>query len=117
MDGFAIYDLMRFAGSFRLSPQMLREELAAHAAALGVPVEQTGTYLMAGLGHYARNLGQFPLPRFRAMAETCFRDCRRRWRATAHVGGYRRHPDALRSSDQSSFGVTAQRAVGSRATP
>jgi hypothetical protein len=71
VDGFPIFDLVKFASSAGLRRKVLRAELAAHAERLGCDIEETRTYLLAALGHIWLHLEQFPPERFRAMAENC----------------------------------------------
>lgn len=73
--GYPIFDLVRFARSLKLSRRTLRRELEAHGRALGCEAGDTFVPLMAALGHFARNLGEFPAARFVTMA----RDCRLTW--------------------------------------
>jgi hypothetical protein len=70
--GFPIYDLIRSAESFRLSPQQLHSELAAHARQLDTDIEHTAVYLLAALGHIVLTLDQFPIDRFISMATRCW---------------------------------------------
>jgi len=69
IDGFPIFDLVKFAESAKLAPRLLRRELTAHAKILGCTLEQTRTYLLAALGDIWMNLDQFPPERFAEMAE------------------------------------------------
>lgn len=73
VEGFAIFDLIRCAESFRIGKRELRGELEAHARSLGVEPRQTETFLLAALGNLARDLGEFPAERFLNMAERCHR--------------------------------------------
>ena len=73
VQGYAIFDLIRFAESCRLSARRLRGELEAHASLLRVSVEDTSTYLIAALAHIHAHLEAFPMPQFIAMAENCHR--------------------------------------------
>jgi thiamine kinase-like enzyme len=73
VDGFPIFDLVRFAQSAKLRPKALRRELAAHAERLGCSILQTRIYLLAALGYIWLHLEQFPPERFNAMAESCLR--------------------------------------------
>lgn len=70
VDGFPIFDLVKFAESARLSPSALRFELIAHAEILQCALEDTLSYLMAALGHIWLHLDQFPPERFADMAES-----------------------------------------------
>jgi hypothetical protein len=73
VDGFAIFDLVKFAESAALTPRALRTELAAHADRLGCSLDQTRIYLIAALGYIWQNLNQFPPERFATMAKTNLR--------------------------------------------
>ena len=70
-DGFPIYDLVRAAQTFRLSPRTLHAQLQLHRAALGCQPEDLSVYLMGSLGHYAGRLGEMSPENFRAMADEC----------------------------------------------
>lgn len=70
--GYAIYDLMRFSDSIRMSGRRLRAALQSHARILGIRPDETGVYLNAALAHFATHLEEFPLERFIAMAENCY---------------------------------------------
>jgi phosphotransferase family enzyme len=69
--GFPIFDLIRAAASFDLSPKVLERELQLHRVALGCQVEDLPIYLLGALGHYAARLGEMPPARFQAMADEC----------------------------------------------
>lgn len=73
VDGYPIFDLIRFADSVKLAPAALRSGLQRHAEALGCALEDTRSYLLAALGHIWLNLDQFPPERFAAMAESNLR--------------------------------------------
>ena len=68
VDGFPIFDLVRFGEAIRLGSSAFRKELVAHARILDCELRQTRTYLLAALGHIWRNLQQFPAERFASMA-------------------------------------------------
>ena len=70
--GFPIYDLVRFAQSYRLSPRVLGKELARHAGILGCSKEATLVHLLAALGYYAVNRGEMPLENFVLMCRRSF---------------------------------------------
>lgn len=72
MEGYGIFDLMRYALSDRLSERSLRQQLDAHARAMKIDPAHTAIVLLAGLGHFARHLGEFPEARFMTMAEECY---------------------------------------------
>lgn len=69
--GYAIYDLVRFAQSTRLSAWSLRRELDRHCRLLRCEPTDANSYLLAALGHFAMNLEHFPFDRFASMAESC----------------------------------------------
>lgn len=69
--GYGIYDLVRFADSFRLSRRTLAGEIGRHAAQLGEPQYSPQLHLLGALGHYARHLGEFPKSRFVELAVRC----------------------------------------------
>lgn len=71
--GHALFDLVRAADALRLAPARLRQEVALHCQALGCEPRDAASYLAAALAHVHANLGEFPLPRFIAMAEGCRR--------------------------------------------
>lgn len=73
VDGFPIFDLVKFAQTAKLRPKALRRELAAHAERLACSVRETRIYLLAALGYIWLHLEQFPPERFNAMAESCLR--------------------------------------------
>jgi len=68
VDGFPIFDLVRFVESARIPASPLRRELGAHAERLECDLADTRIYLLAALGLIWHNLGQFPAERFSAMA-------------------------------------------------
>lgn len=70
--GYGLFDLMRLGDSLHIPPRILKRELAAHQAALG-GAQAAETHLLAALGHYAGNLGEFPRERFIIMAEQVWR--------------------------------------------
>jgi len=65
--GYGIYDLIRLGESLQIPSRIMRRELAIHETALGGG-QASQIHLLAALGHYAANLGQFPRERFVAMA-------------------------------------------------
>jgi hypothetical protein len=67
VDGFPIFDLVRFAESAGLSSKALRAELAQHAERLECGIGDTRDYLSAALGLIWANLDQFPPERFALM--------------------------------------------------
>jgi hypothetical protein len=62
--GYGFFDLVKFAHSFGIRGPELQAEIRAHASALNIPVGDASTYVLAGCGHIARHLGEFPLPHF-----------------------------------------------------
>jgi len=71
VDGFPIFDLVKFARSSGISRKLLRAELGAHAERLGCDIHETRSYLLAALGYIWIHLEQFPPERFLAMGEGC----------------------------------------------
>lgn len=70
--GYGIYDLIRVASSLRLPKRHLARELAWHAQTLDDVQHAAQLHLLAALGHYARNLGEFPQHRFASLAQRCW---------------------------------------------
>lgn len=70
--GYGLFDLIRLGESLRLPPRLFRQEIVAHEALLGGQAAAR-THLLAALGHFATNLGQFPLDRFIGMADRVWR--------------------------------------------
>ena len=68
-DGFPIFDLIRVAESFGLSPRALRRELQLHRAALRCRMEDFPLHLLGALGHYATHLGEMSPVLFQQMAD------------------------------------------------
>jgi len=71
VDGFPIFDLVKFAESTGLGRAALRTELSEHCNRLACNMEDTRSYLLAALGYIWRHLEQFPPERFLAMGENC----------------------------------------------
>jgi hypothetical protein len=71
VDGFPIFDLIKFAQSAGVGRKALRAELAAHAERLGCDIRDTRSYLLAALGYIWMHLEQFPPERFLVMGENC----------------------------------------------
>jgi hypothetical protein len=69
VDGYPIFDLVKFAEAVGLRPRALRAELSEHANRLACEIEDTRSYLLMGLGYIWLNLDQFPPERFAAMAD------------------------------------------------
>lgn len=69
--GFPIYDLIRAAQTFRLSPKALHGQLQLHRAALGCQPQDLSLFLLGSLGYYAGRLGEMPPDLFRTMADEC----------------------------------------------
>lgn len=70
MQGFGIYDLIRFAECYKIPNKLLGQEITAHRNILG---GQSDIILAGALAHIFSHLGEFPVERFLAMAEACFR--------------------------------------------
>lgn len=70
-DGFPIFDLIRAAQTFRLTPKALYAQLQLHRAALRCQLEDIPLYLLGALGHCAARLGEMSPAHFLAMADDC----------------------------------------------
>jgi len=70
-DGFPIFDLIRAADSFGVSPRALHRELQLHRAALDCQMQDLPLYLLGALGHFALHLGEMAPTLFRDMADRC----------------------------------------------
>jgi Phosphotransferase enzyme family len=73
VDGYAVYDLVRLADSFRLGGRALGEQVRAHCRVLGCEPRDAVSHLAAGLGHLLLNLEHFPMHRFMPLADGCIR--------------------------------------------
>lgn len=69
--GYPLFDLIRVADSFGLSPKALYRELRLHRAALGCQMEDLPVYLLGALGHYAAHLGEMSPVQFQKMCDCC----------------------------------------------
>lgn len=69
--GYPIYDLVRFAQSFKLSTGQLRQQLARHCDILHCDFNHARCYLVCSLAHLAMNLEYFPVHRFIELAGSC----------------------------------------------
>jgi hypothetical protein len=67
-DGYALFDLLRWAESVGLSRRALQQEVLAHRAILGCAPGDARGYVLAALGHRYLALGHFPVERFSVMA-------------------------------------------------
>ncbi|MBD1910590.1 MULTISPECIES: phosphotransferase [unclassified Leptolyngbya] len=74
VQGYAIFDLIRMAASFKVKPKRLGENVAAHCQILGCDIRDAKSYLLAAGGHFALNLGCFPLERFVCMMQASVKD-------------------------------------------
>jgi hypothetical protein len=70
--GYAIYDLIRMADSFSLSPRRLRAETEKHCKTLDCSLVDGLCQLLTALGHVGLNREQFPLERYCRMSNMCF---------------------------------------------
>jgi hypothetical protein len=98
IDGFPIFDLVRAAESFGLSPKVLCRELQHHRLALDCQMEDLPIYLLGALGHYAAHLGEMSPALFCTMADVCARHLLSALELAAsprsarpHVNGHSRH--------------------------
>ena len=69
--GYAIFDLVCLARSFRLTPEQLHTELEHHAELLGCEVDDTRGHLLAALGYCGIGLEGDLVRRYLARVETC----------------------------------------------
>jgi hypothetical protein len=68
--GYPLFDVVRAAGSFGLSPARLGREIAAHAALLGWEREDARCSLVAAFGQIGLARESFPLARYAEMCAT-----------------------------------------------
>lgn len=69
--GFPVFDLVRAAQTFCLTPKALYAQLELHRRALGCQLEDLPVYLLGALGHCAARLGEMSPAVFLAMADDC----------------------------------------------
>jgi thiamine kinase-like enzyme len=69
--GYPIYDLVRFAHSFKLSTCQFRQQLLNHCNILNCNIFQSRCYLVCSLASLSMNIDNFPLHRFIKLAESC----------------------------------------------
>lgn len=70
--GYGLFDLIRFAQSFRLGSSRLRSEIGWHRDAIGLGPDGPMLHLLAALGHFSMRLGEFPRAKFAEMTIDCF---------------------------------------------
>jgi hypothetical protein len=70
IDGYGIFDLVKFARTFNIKPQDVRSEIRAHTHSLGIDVIDARSTLVAGCGYIFRNLGDFPHESFVALTSS-----------------------------------------------
>ncbi len=71
IEGYGMYDLLRFAQTMKLSGEGLREEVGAHCAILGCEPIDARSHLMAALGYLLLHIEHFPKPAFVRTAMSC----------------------------------------------
>ena len=71
VDGYGIYDLVRFKQSLNISRASYCHELRWYTEALGGE-DGVITHLLGALGHYGDRLGEFPRERFVTLASECY---------------------------------------------
>lgn len=71
IEGYGLYDLLRFAQTMKLSVEALREEIRRHCAILGCEPVDARSHLMAALGYLLVHLEHFPKPAFVRTALSC----------------------------------------------
>jgi len=69
--GYPIFDLIRFAHSYRLPARRLRGQLERHAQILGCAIDDTRVHLLAGIGHFAVHRGDMSIAALLEMAALC----------------------------------------------
>ena len=69
--GYPIFDLVRLALSLGTGQRRLAAEIARHCEALGCERRDASGSLLAGLGHIALSLGEFPIERFAIIVRAC----------------------------------------------
>jgi hypothetical protein len=62
--GYGLFDLIKFAQSFKIKGEKLRTEITIHSQFLECDATGALTTLLASCGHIYRNLEEFPLERF-----------------------------------------------------
>jgi len=72
MDGYGIFDLVKFCQSFNVNKDRFRGEMKFHAYSLGIDEIDVRTTFLAGCGYISRSLGEFPLASFVAMTSSLF---------------------------------------------
>ncbi len=71
MQGYAFFDLVRFARATGLSASRLKLEVGQHGSILGCQVSDAPAHLLAGLGYLELHRERFPLEHFTRMAVNC----------------------------------------------
>lgn len=71
LNGYAFFDLVRFARAVRLSTRRLRNEVERHCAVLDCGIENAPGHLLAALGYLEQHRERFPLEHFARMAVNC----------------------------------------------
>ena len=77
-DGFAFWDLFRFAQSVGASGRRLSSEVAARAQMLGCDPRDACSYLAAAIGDLGLHLNHFPFDRYVQLAGSVMGDAERR---------------------------------------
>ncbi len=62
--GHPLFDLLRLSDDLALGAPLLRDQIALHCQALGVPIEQSPMHLIASLAFLKHNLGEFEVHRY-----------------------------------------------------
>lgn len=73
LNGYAIYDLLRFAQAMSLQGRQLRREVESHCRILGCRFEHARFHLLTSLGYLAMHLEHFPPARYAKMSASCVR--------------------------------------------
>jgi hypothetical protein len=73
IDGYGLFDLVKFAHTFKIKAKDFRSEVQIHAQSLGIDMidaRDARTTLLASCGYISRNLGEFPFENFVAMTSS-----------------------------------------------
>lgn len=71
--GYGVYDLLRLANSTGIGRRRLAREVHRHCEILGCALSDSVSQLLAALGHLGMNLECFPVDRYVALVERCYR--------------------------------------------
>jgi O-antigen/teichoic acid export membrane protein len=72
VNGQAMYDLVRFSQSIKLSHARLRSEILSHCEIVSAESVDASSYLLASVGYLGMHLGYFPREHYLRVAECSF---------------------------------------------